>query len=131
MEDCLFCKIVKGEIPSSTVYEDDIIKVIMNINPNVNGHLLIIPKKHYTNLFDIDNEVITHSLDVTRDKLYPLLKERLHCEGLSIGQNNGLGQEIKHFHLHIMPRYQNDSADYCYNKELLKPYEDIFKELTK
>lgn len=131
MKDCLFCKIVKGDIPSSTVYEDDIIKVIMNINPNVNGHLLIIPKKHYTNLLDIDNEVITHSLDVTRDKLYPLLKERLHCEGLSIAENNDLGQEIKHFHIHLMPRYSNDHADYCYNKEILKPYEDIFKELTK
>ena len=60
MTDCLFCKIIQGEIPSRTIYEDDLIKVIMNINPNTNGHLLIIPKEHYTNILDIDEKIITH-----------------------------------------------------------------------
>ena len=74
MTDCLFCKIIAGEIPSRTVYEDDLIKVIMNINPNTNGHLLILPKKHYTNIMDIDEKIVTHSLEVTRNTLYDLLK---------------------------------------------------------
>ena len=109
MTDCLFCKIIKGEIPSRTVYEDDLIKVIMNINPNTNGHLLIIPKEHYTNILDIDEKIVTHSLNVTRETIYPLLKERLACKGLTIAENNDLGQEIKHFHIHLIPRYPNDN----------------------
>ena len=88
MTDCLFCKIIAGEIPSRTVYEDDLIKVIMNINPNTNGHLLILPKKHYTNIMDIDEKIVTHSLEITRNTLYNLLKERLNCEGLTIAENN-------------------------------------------
>ena len=75
MEDCIFCKIIKGEIPSRTVYEDEIIKVIMNINPNTDGHLLIIPKKHYENLFDIDQSIINHSIDIIKEKLYPKLNQ--------------------------------------------------------
>ena len=64
MKDCLFCKIIKGELPSSTIYEDDLIKVIMNINPSTNGHLLILPKEHYVNIMDIKPEVVSgdHSL---------------------------------------------------------------------
>ena len=53
-DNCIFCKIINGELPSKTVYEDKLIKVIMNINPVSNGHLLVLPKKHYENLFDID-----------------------------------------------------------------------------
>ena len=109
--DCLFCKIINNELPSSTVYEDNLIKIIMNINPNTNGHLLILPKKHYVNILDIDEEIITHSLKVVREKIYPLLKEKLACEGLTLAENNELGQEIRHFHIHLIPRYKNDGAD--------------------
>ncbi len=109
MNDCIFCKIVKGEIPSKTIYEDDLVKVIMNINPCTNGHLLVIPKTHVVNLMDTSNDIITHSLDLVREKLYPLLKERLHCDGLTLSQNNEYGQEIKHYHLHLVPRYKEDN----------------------
>ena len=61
MDDCIFCKIINGDLPSKTIYEDDIIKVIMNINPTTNGHLLVIPKKHYVNILDIDEKIISHS----------------------------------------------------------------------
>ena len=121
MTDCLFCKIVEGQIPSKTVYEDDLIKVIMNINPNTNGHLLIIPKKHYTNIMDIDEKIVTHSLEVTRNTLYPLLKERLNCEGLTIAENNFLGQEI--------PRYKDDNADFVYDETKISKVEDVFAKL--
>ena len=119
MNDCIFCKIIKGELPSKTVYEDDTIKVIMNINPITDGHLLILPKEHYENILDIQEEIIAHSIKILREKLYPLLKEKLNCEGFTICENNLLGQDIKHFHIHVIPRYQNDKVDFNYNSELL------------
>lgn len=130
MKDCLFCKIIKDELPSSTVYEDNLIKVIMNINPNTDGHLLILPKEHYTNIMDINPEIITHSLKITQKKLYPLLKEKLHCEGLTLIENNELGQEIKHFHIHLIPRYQNDGIEITYKYEDLKDVGEIFEKIT-
>lgn len=129
MKDCIFCKIIKGEIPSKTIYEDDIIQIIMNINPNTNGHLLVIPKEHMENIFDTKEEVITHSIKIVKEKIYPLLKKKLKCEGLTLAQNNELGQEIKHYHIHLIPRYENDNADFQYNKNLLEDLEEVFKKL--
>ena len=129
MNDCIFCKIIKGELPSKTVYEDNIIKVIMNINPITDGHLLILPKKHYENILDIQEEIIAHSIKVLREKLYPLLKEKLNCEGFTICENNFLGQDIKHFHIHVIPRYQNDHVDFNYNEKALSDIDEIFMKL--
>jgi histidine triad (HIT) family protein len=131
MNDCIFCKIIKGEIPSKIIYEDDIIQIIMNINPNTNGHLLVIPKEHMENIFDTTNEVITHSINIIREKIYPMLKEKLNCEGLTLAQNNELGQEIKHYHIHLIPRYKDDNADFQYNKDQLKDLDEIYDKLTK
>lgn len=130
MKDCIFCKIINGELPSKTVYEDDLIKVIMNINPNTNGHLLVLPKEHFVNINDITDEIITHSLKVIRENLYPLLKEKLNCEGLTIAENNELGQEIKHFHLHLIPRYPDDNADFQYDKSKLIDLDEVFEKLN-
>ena len=129
MNDCIFCKIIKGEIPSRTIYEDDLIAIIMNINPATNGHLLVIPKNHYENLMDTPNEIITHSMDIVREKIYPLLKKRLNCKGLTISQNNELGQEIKHYHIHLTPRYDNDLLDFNYNKDMISDLDEIFNKL--
>ncbi|MBQ3297417.1 MAG: HIT domain-containing protein [Bacilli bacterium] len=130
MKDCIFCKIINGELPSKTVYEDDLIKVIMNINPNTNGHLLVLPKEHFVNINDITDEIITHSLKVIRENLYPLLKEKLNCEGLTIAENNELGQEIKHFHLHLIPRYPDDNADFQYDESKLIDLDEVFEKLN-
>lgn len=108
MNDCLFCKIVKGEIPSYTVYEDEKVKVFLDINPNNDGHLLVIPKEHKTNLYEMDDETLLYMLNVIRTKLATLLKEKLAIDGLTISQNNDYGQEVKHFHIHVIPRYKND-----------------------
>lgn len=126
MEDCLFCKIVEGEVPSKTIYEDELIKIFLDINPSTNGDLLIIPKKHYTDINDIDEKIITHSLEITREKIYPLLKAKLNCEGLTIVQNNDYGQDIKHFHIHLTPRYKEDCLLHKYNKEILQDISDVF-----
>lgn len=108
MNDCLFCKIVKGEIPSYTVYEDEKIKVFLDINPNNDGHLLVIPKEHKANLYEMDDETLLYMLNVIRTKLATLLKDKLAIDGLTISQNNDYGQEVKHFHIHVIPRYKND-----------------------
>ena len=129
MKDCIFCKIIEGEIPSRTVYEDDIIKIIMNINPSTNGHLLVIPKKHMENTNDTEESVIIHSLQIIKKTIYPLLKERLHCEGLTIAQNNELGQEIKHYHIHLIPRYPEDNADFQYDESKTDDLDTIFSKL--
>ena len=129
MKDCIFCKIVNNELPSKTIYEDDSIKVIMNINPNTNGHLLVIPKKHYINLLDLDEDVLSHSIKIIKEVIYPKLKEKLNAEGLTIAQNNELGQEIKHFHIHLMPRYENDLIEFNYDKDKLLDLDNIFNKL--
>ena len=108
MNDCLFCKIVKGEIPSYTVYEDEKVKVFLDINPNNDGHLLVIPKEHKANLYDMDDKTLLYMLNIIRNKLVTLLKDKLAIDGLTISQNNDYGQEVKHFHIHVIPRYKND-----------------------
>lgn len=131
MKDCLFCKIINNEIPSSTIYEDDLIKVFLDINPTTNGHMLIIPKKHHVNVMDIDENIVSHALKVIKEKLYPMLKKNLGCDGLTIVQNNEYGQEVKHYHIHLIPRYQDDLVSDSYNKEMLIPVEEVFARLSK
>jgi len=130
MDDCLFCKISNKEIPSYTIYEDDTVKVFLDINPSTNGDCLIIPKKHYTNICDIDLETLNHINKVSKD-IYTLLKEKLSCEGLTFAQNNGLGQEIKHYHLHATPRYPNDLVEHTFNKKSLNKLEEVYEKINK
>ena len=127
--DCVFCKIIKGEIPSYTVYEDEIVKVILDINPVNNGHMLIIPKTHYVNLMDIDSSVLSHIMNTAKD-LYKNYKDKLNMDGLSITQNNDYGQEVKHYHLHFIPRYVNDNIEYIKTKNL-DNVEEIYKKITQ
>jgi histidine triad (HIT) family protein len=126
--DCLFCKIISGDIPSNTIYEDEFVKVFLDINPISNGHCLIVSKKHYSNIEDIDLETLKHVNEVAK-KMYKELKEKLNCEGLTLVQNNGLGQEVKHYHLHLVPRYTNDEIMMNSNKEILESIEDTMKKL--
>ena len=130
MEDCIFCKIVNNEIKSHTIYEDELVKVFLDANPETNGHMLIIPKKHYQNILDLDEKIIPHAVKIIKEKLYPLIKEKLHCEGMTIAQNNEYGQEVKHFHIHVVPRYENDQDYHSYNKDILISIEDIYSKLT-
>ena len=106
--DCIFCKINNKEIPSYTVYEDEVVRVMMDINPVTNGHILIIPKEHYTNLEDMPLNTLTHIQKITKD-MYKLLKDKLGIDGLTLCQNNDYGQEVKHYHLHLIPRYKGDN----------------------
>jgi len=129
MNDCLFCKIINNEIPSYTIFEDDIVKVFLDINPSTNGDCLIIPKKHFTNIEDIDLTTLNHINKIAKD-IYPLLKEKLACEGLTFVQNNDFGQEIKHYHLHATPRYKTDNLEHKFNKDNLLSIEEIHKKIV-
>lgn len=126
MENCIFCKIIKGEIPSYTIYEDNELKVFLDINPISNGHILIIPKKHIKNITELDNETSKKILNLLQNKLYELLKTKLNCDGITIVQNNEYGQEVKHLHFHIIPRYNEDKIKMNYDKEKINKVEEIY-----
>ena len=107
--DCIFCKIANGEIPSSTIYEDDLFRVILDLSPATKGHALILPKKHMANIFEMDEET-AEKVFVLASRIAKAMKEALNCDGLNIVQNNGeiAGQTVFHFHMHIIPRYNDD-----------------------
>lgn len=110
-DNCIFCKILEGEIPSFTVYEDELFKVIMDRFPAAPGHVLIIPKKHHENIFDMPANVATAIYPLAR-KMARVLKEAVGAEGINIVQNNGeaAGQAVFHFHLHVIPRHKADGV---------------------
>lgn len=105
VKDCLFCKISNGDIPSKNIYEDDKVFVIMDINPVKNGHLLVIPKSHYTDFTELDSDILLHINSVAND-MTKLIYERLNANGVKLVVNYGVYQEVKHYHLHIIPSYE-------------------------
>lgn len=110
-ENCIFCKILAGDIPSYTVYEDDDFKVILDVGPATRGHALIIPKEHYKNLYELPEELAAKAF-VLGKKLITALTPALGADGYNLVQNNGAvaGQTVGHFHLHLIPRYEGDNA---------------------
>lgn len=127
--DCLFCKIIDGSIPSKTVYEDDMVKVFLDINPNTDGHMLIVPKKHVVTINDIDSELAGHIVEIEK-KMYSLLKEKLNVEGLTIVQNNDLGQDVKHYHVHLIPRYKDDCWKMNFRQDNLTDIDEVLNKLV-
>lgn len=118
--DCLFCKIVNGDIPSYKVYEDKKCLAFLDINPDTNGHTLIIPKNHYQDLYEIDNDTLLHIMNIAKS-LSKKYMDILKCDGITIIQNNGSVQEVKHFHVHVKPYYNN--------KQNLLNIEDIYNKI--
>jgi histidine triad (HIT) family protein len=109
MNDCLFCKIVAGEIPSSKVYEDEHTYAFLDINPTNIGHTLVIPKKHYENIYDLPQEDLHYVMSTVKKLALPI-QTALKADGVNVIQNNGsaAGQIIFHSHTHIIPRFEND-----------------------
>ena len=129
-DDCIFCKIANGEIPSATIYENSDFRIIFDINPASVGHALIITKEHYDNIYEMDAD--------TAGKLFALgtalaraLKDELKCDGMNILQNNGesAGQTVNHFHMHFIPRYEGDNINITWNQ--LESNPDELKEMAK
>ena len=107
-DNCIFCKIANGEIPSATLYEDEEFRVILDLGPASKGHALILPKNHYRNLYDIDDEVASKAI-VLAKKMVTKMTDVLGCDGYNVVQNNEepAGQTVFHFHMHLIPRYKN------------------------
>ena len=115
-ENCIFCKIAAGEIPSATIYEDDDFRVILDIEPASKGHALILPKDHYANLYELPEELASKALVVAK-KVITKMTEIVGCDGYNVLQNNGevAGQTVFHFHMHLIPRYKEDDVTIKWN----------------
>ena len=133
-EDCIFCKIANGEIPSATIFEDRDFRVMLDIGPATRGHVLILTKEHYDNIYEIDAE--------TAGKLFSLasvigraMKKVLNCDGMNILQNNGTvaGQTVFHFHLHLIPRYEGDQVQVTWPQGSIteEEKEELVKSMKK
>ena len=112
MDNCIFCKIINGDIPSAVVFENDEFKAILDRFPSNEGHVLIMPKEHCANIFEMDPEK-GGRLFALAVKIASAMKEALGFENMNVLQNNGpvAGQTVNHFHLHLIPRYENDSVN--------------------
>jgi histidine triad (HIT) family protein len=122
MDDCLFCKIIKKEIPSKILYEDDDILVFMDAFPNVEGHTLVVPKKHYTDIFEVDDETLCKMFKIARIESKDIMT-KLDKASTTFLFNYGEDQAIKHLHLHILPNY--------IKREKIKKTNDEIYEILK
>ena len=115
--DCLFCKIVNGEIDSKKIYEDDVVIAILDLYPNGEGHTLVIPKKHYTDYKELPEDVLLH-IERVKKILSDKLEEKLHKNSVTFLVNYMDAQAIKHYHQHIIPGFQ---------KEITKTQDEVYK----
>ncbi|OGZ63820.1 MAG: hypothetical protein A3A98_00845 [Candidatus Staskawiczbacteria bacterium RIFCSPLOWO2_01_FULL_40_39] len=113
--DCIFCSIVKGEIDSAKIWEDNHVLAFLDVHPDTKGHCLVIPKQHCENIFDIDENLLQKVI-VASKKIAEKIKNSLQAEGINLMSNNGkiAGQIVPHFHIHIIPRYAEE--DLLFNK---------------
>lgn len=132
-ENCVFCKISDGIIPSTKVYEDQDFFIIPDLNPATKGHCLIISKEHYTNIFDIPEDVVAKGHKLAK-QLAPKLCDAFGCDGMNILQNNfaAAGQSVFHYHIHVIPRYTQDFVGLNWNpKDLDEGTINILKNIWK
>ena len=127
-DDCIFCKLANGDIPTNTIYEDEEYRVIMDAAPATKGHALVLPKDHYADIYEIDSEVLGRAIQVGQ-KVVKHATKILGCDGYNLLQNNGTaaGQPVFHFHLHLIPRY----ADMDNKKILTWPESDVDADAIK
>ena len=111
-DDCIFCKLANGVIPTRSIYEDEDFDVIMDASPATKGHALILPKEHAANLYELPDETVAKAF-VLAKKMATSMTEKLSCDGFNVVQNNGevAGQTVFHFHIHLIPRYKDDHQD--------------------
>lgn len=132
--NCLFCRIIQGEIPSKTLYEDHRFKVILDAFPASEGHAIIISKNHYTNLFELPQDEVGEIMKLAK-KVGQEMMNILGCEGLNILQNNGeaAGQTVFHYHLHLIPRYKDDKVNIKWKTEKIqeKRAEEFIEKIRK
>lgn len=127
MEDCIFCKIAAGQIPSTTVYETEALRVIADISPANLGHLLILPKTHAADFTELAEETALQVMSAAR-LVVRAMKKGPAPDGINVVQNNGeaAGQTVRHYHMHIIPRYTGDTVQVTWKQQEL-PMEEIQK----
>ena len=127
-EDCIFCKIIDGEIPSHKVYEDENMIAILDANPVSKGHTLVIPKNHVETIHEAEGMEYLHEGLV---KVSNAIEDAFDPEGINIAQNNGeaAGQEVFHLHFHVTPIYDGTELDITYNRSDLENGEEIAEEI--
>ena len=132
MENCIFCKIANGEIPSATLYEDEDFRVILDLGPASKGHALILPKEHAANLYELPDELAAKAMVVAK-KVGSVLAKGLNCDGLNVVQNNGeaAGQTVFHFHIHLIPRFKGDEKQVKLTWEPGKLTDEVKEEVLK
>lgn len=118
MPETIFTKIIKGEIPSVKLYEDDLCLVILDLNPVEKGHALVIAKEPYPTFLDCPTETLSHMMEVAK-KVAAKQEDVLSCQGTNILINNGKasGQEVPHLHIHVIPRYEGDGQKFGFSKQ--------------
>ena len=133
-DDCIFCRIACGEIPSKTLYEDEQFRVILDLGPATKGHALILPKDHAANLYELPEETAAAVMRLAK-KMALKMRDKLHCDGLNLVQNNGetAGQTVPHFHLHLIPRYKGDgqNINWVPGKPSQEELEAVRKEIAE
>lgn len=133
-EDCLFCKIANGVIPTNALYEDEVVKVIFDLGPASKGHVLILPKQHFDNIYSLNDETAAHIFKVAV-KVANAINETLKPAGINVVQNNGeaAGQTVFHFHMHIIPRYEGDTVNVSWVPGNITPeqIEDLKETIVK
>ncbi len=129
-DDCIFCKLANGDIPTNTLYEDDVVRVIFDAEPAAEGHVLILPKEHFDNIYTLDDATAAHVFQVAA-KIAKAMKTSLACEGINVVQNNGeaAGQTVFHFHMHIIPRNSGDTVSVGWKKKEVST--ERIQELTE
>ena len=132
-DDCIFCKLANGVFETNKIYEDEDLTVILDAAPATRGHALILPKEHYANIYELDEEAAGKAFKLAK-KMVAHMTEKLGCDGFNIVQNNGetAGQTVMHYHLHLIPRYKNDGQHILWqpsepSKEELEETRDILK----
>ena len=130
--DCIFCKIAKGDIPSTKIYEDEDFLVMLDIAPASKGHAVILPKNHAANLFELPDDDAEKILKVAR-KCSAAMMKVLHCDGLNVLQNNGeaAGQTVFHLHVHLIPRYDGDTVQITWPQGTSENPEDIAEQIRQ
>lgn len=111
-DDCIFCKLANGIIPTNSIYEDDDFLVILDAAPATKGHALILPKEHYADLYEMPDNLLQKAIVLAR-KMAVHMTQKLECDGFNLVQNNGetAGQTVFHFHIHLIPRYRDDQQN--------------------
>lgn len=129
-DDCIFCKIIKGEIPSHKVYEDENVLAFLDVNPVSKGHTLVVPKKHVEDIHGTEDMTYMWEAIV---KVTDAIDEALEPEGFNIDQNNGevAGQEVFHMHFHVTPRYTGDEIQLSYDRTDLEEGESIAETISR